>query len=576
MEIPGFTVIEKVSENSRTESWLARQVTLDRLVIIKRLKPAYAADQKEVRAFIDPARSAARLKHPNIVQIYDVAEEHENHYVIMEHVGGRSVAEIVEQDGPLPEKEALHIAHQVAEALDSAWTVAHIVHRNIKPENIILDRHKNVKIADVGLAKVAGSDTDDDDVIEGTPNYMAPEQISNSAAVDFHADMYGLGAALYHILTGNAPFDELAPMEILQQHMSGNLPDPRKNQPQISGGTVLLMHRLLMKKPGDRYAQWKDVCADISALLNGRTGAIRAPGDGASTLEIKKTKTKATRSAARKDGILSGIRGPSLLFRFFAWLLLWCWLAFYFGKLMEINPRALLYPPDSREEQVEEQVSPADVTETSTATEAEAEEIQETPQAESTAPTAEEKEAMIAADPLHKVKVQLAEMLLERHNTRAVARMEEIMARVPEQHKQRPACEKLNKIIRTVAGMEDIIADAFREIAGQETVMRIGRQQQRVLVHAVAGNRITVTPLSPETTESPEQLSADSIVMTIDELAPLEKMRRLDAVDPESKAIIKLLLYSREGLIAPARATARECGPLALAFDEALSKRSEY
>lgn len=572
MEIPGFTIIEKITENSRIESWLARQINLDRLVVVKKLKARYAADQAEIRAFIDPARSVARLKHPNIVQIYDVAEEHDNHYVILEHVNGRSVAEIVEQEGPMTEKQALHIIQQVADALNSAWTVGHIVHRNIKPENIILDRNKHVKVADMGLAKVAGKPDggSDDDIIQGTPNYMAPEQIYDTAKIDFRTDMYGLGTSLFHMLSGEAPFNDLPPMEILNQQKSGHLPDPRKFNPKLSSGIVLLLHRLLMKEPEDRYVTWKDACADIKALAAGRTGAVRAPLQGASTLEVRKAATAKSSKAGKKGktgsggGLLSMIKGPSLLFRFAAWLALWAWLIVFFCMKMDVDFK-LMY------------TDPADVSTAETA-EIEDDEDSEAPARVVEVPETDEEVAepevprvAVDDDPLHPIKLQLARFLLDRHNTRAVARMNEIMARVPENHPHRAECENMKQIINNVARMNDIIADGFRNMVGSETRMVINGRPQRVMVSAVAGNRITVTPISDD--DDGNDPSAPSVVLSVEQLAPLDKLRRIREFDDRhSAAAMALVLYMSEGQTPRARAIADECGPLANAFSELLAE----
>ena len=215
--------------------WKARQEKLDRVVAIKILMKQVDSDEQEYERFIYEARAAAILIHPNIVQVIDAGEQEGFLYYIMEYVPGPTAADLVEEGDPMLEPQVLQIAQEVSEALDYAWRDHRVVHCDIKPENLLMHRNGRTKIADLGLAQVLGSEgvSIEDDMTIGTPNYFPPEQALVDDGLDCRADMYALGATMYHLGTGEVPFGDLSPEEVASQQVHGQLPNPKKVNPKL-------------------------------------------------------------------------------------------------------------------------------------------------------------------------------------------------------------------------------------------------------------------------------------------------------------------------------------------------------
>jgi len=298
--IPGYTIVSKIADGGMATVWKARQDQLDRVVAIKILTREVDDDQ-EYQRFIYEARAAASLIHPNIVQVIDAGEQHGFMYYIMEYVPGPTAGDIVDSGNPMEEPKVLDIAREVAEALDYAWREHHVVHCDIKPENLLLHRNGRTKVADLGLAQVTGKETVriDDDMTLGTPNYFPPEQALVEENLDCRADMYALGATLYHLATGEVPFGELPPEEVASQQVHGQLINPRELNPKISFGLACLIRRLMAKRPGHRYSDWGAVLADIQAVKEGGLPAERLGSEIDSTIEPIDIPLAVLQSAAR-------------------------------------------------------------------------------------------------------------------------------------------------------------------------------------------------------------------------------------------------------------------------------------
>ena len=276
-QIPGYTIVSKIAEGGMATVWKARQDKLDRVVAIKILIKDVDADKDDYQRFIYEARAAASLIHPNIVQVIDAGERDGFMYYIMEYVPGPTAGDVVSDGTPLPEARVLQIGLEVAEALDYAWRDHHVVHCDIKPENLLLHRNGRTKVADLGLAQVTGLEAVkiDDDMTMGTPNYFPPEQALVEGDLDCRADMYALGATLYHLATGHVPFEDLEPEEVASQQVHGQIPHPRDLNKNISFGMCCLIERLMAKAPLHRYEDWSGVMADILAVKDGRL--IKSP-----------------------------------------------------------------------------------------------------------------------------------------------------------------------------------------------------------------------------------------------------------------------------------------------------------
>lgn len=265
--------------------WAARQTALDRLVAIKLFRLGAVSDAEWVARFKQEARTAAHLVHPGIVQVYDAGEADDILYYVMELVEGCSVAELIEIKGRLLERHALAVAFGVAEALRFAWQKAGIIHCDIKPANILIDREGVVRVTDLGLARTAASrPLADEKEITGTPNYVSPEQAQGETKLDFRTDVYSLGATLYHMATGVLPFGEFGPLEVLRCQLEGYLTDPVELNPELSPATAWLIEKMMTRDRSARYQSWDAVVEDIEWVRE--RGLLRSalPPAGTSTV----------------------------------------------------------------------------------------------------------------------------------------------------------------------------------------------------------------------------------------------------------------------------------------------------
>ncbi|MBI2439865.1 MAG: protein kinase [Lentisphaerae bacterium] len=314
--IEGYRVLERLGRGATSSIWKAEQISLNRPVVIKVLMERLAQTPEDVGLFKAEAMVTANLKHPNIVQVYDFGQSKKRqcYYFVMEYISGYSVGEWLRRSGKLAESDALIIAQSVAEALQYAWDLSRIVHRDIKPDNIMVDGDGSVKIADLGVAHavktIGRSAGSDEPVVAGTPNYMAPEQIRDVANIDCRTDIYALGASLYHIVTGQLPFGE-SPVEIvLQRQLQETFEYPQIVNPDLSTGLTRLIVKMTAKDPAARFQTWNEVLAEVIRLerlqrqfQHGRTASAPAkaaphpPAAARPPAEPKKTSAAATAGA---------------------------------------------------------------------------------------------------------------------------------------------------------------------------------------------------------------------------------------------------------------------------------------
>ena len=217
--IGDFVIREKLGEGGMGSVYLAHQISLDRAAALKILHPRYGGDAGYIQQFLREARAAAALNHPHIVQAYAVGDDDGLFYFAMEYVRGSTLKQVLMHGGRLVPERALQIAQQVASALDFAWQHQGLIHRDIKPDNIILTDDGTVKLADLGLArKMTDIASDGTQELYGTPQYISPEQLLGYAG-DNRSDIYSFGATLYHALTGRFPFQGSDPGDIAQRHL---------------------------------------------------------------------------------------------------------------------------------------------------------------------------------------------------------------------------------------------------------------------------------------------------------------------------------------------------------------------
>jgi serine/threonine-protein kinase len=276
----GFEILEPLGAGGMGRVFRARDLALDRVVALKMLAPEISHDDAFVQRFQREARAVARLNHPNIVQIYAVGSVEGVHYLSMEYLDGRSLGHYL-KTGHWPEREAVLIARQVCQALRVAHA-AGLVHRDIKPDNLILTRQGEIKVVDLGIAKRVDEDqsmTQSGSAV-GTPHYIAPEQVQGRRDIDGRADIYSLGATLYHLVTGHTPFKGTSGAHVMSMHLFAPLPDPRDFEPGLSEGICRVLRRMMAKERDERYPDVQALDLDLYRL---QTGVAPEPPEPSAT-----------------------------------------------------------------------------------------------------------------------------------------------------------------------------------------------------------------------------------------------------------------------------------------------------
>ena len=269
--IAGYEIIGKIGAGGMGTVFRARQLSMDRDVAIKILPRELAADRSFVERFIQEARAAGMLNHMNIVAGLDVGPDSGLYYFVMEYVPGETVRHMIERLGPTPEGLALSVATQIARAIEHAFG-AGLVHRDIKPANIMVTTDGTAKLMDLGLVLSTAEAADPDRPVDtmATPYYVSPEQASGEAALDTRADIYSLGATLYHMLTGRVPFDGPTAPVVMTKRLTDDPPDPRAAQPGLSSGLCSVLSKMMARQPSDRYKDATQLLKDLGLIAEGR------------------------------------------------------------------------------------------------------------------------------------------------------------------------------------------------------------------------------------------------------------------------------------------------------------------
>ena len=262
-----FELKKKLGKGGMGEVFLARQISLDRVVALKTLTKELSKKEDFVARFMREARSMAKLDHVNVVKVYAVDSYKGIHFVAIEYVDGKSVQDWLDKLGTFPVGDAVHIAMVSAEAMKEAHDLK-MVHRDIKPDNILLTSKGVVKVADFGLAKVMDEDVSmtQSGTGLGTPLYMAPEQARSAKTVDQRSDIYALGATLYHMLTGALPYSGTSALELIMAKEAGKYETARKLRPEIPEKLDLIIDKMMAKDPKHRYSDCSQVVSDLAAL----------------------------------------------------------------------------------------------------------------------------------------------------------------------------------------------------------------------------------------------------------------------------------------------------------------------
>ena len=279
--IEGYEIQSKLGQGAMGSVYRAKQVSLDRIVALKILSPRLAKDKSYVRRFLTEARSVAKLNHANIIQGIDVGESNKHFYFAMEYVDGVTLIEILREEGPFEEKRALEIMESIAEALDHAHRNG-LVHRDVKPDNIMVTQAGDAKLCDLGLAKSAtkGASATNVGNVVGTPHYIAPEQARGEHHVDIRVDIYSLGATLFHILTGRTPYSGENPTVVMTKHLTDPVDDVRGIRPELSEGVAFLVYKMMAKsaRHGRAQARARQGVDDEEARLRAGGPVLRCRG----------------------------------------------------------------------------------------------------------------------------------------------------------------------------------------------------------------------------------------------------------------------------------------------------------
>ena len=264
-----YEIIEKVGTGGMADVYKAKCHRLNRNVAIKVLKPEYSDDQTFVSKFRGEAQSAAGLSHPNIVNVYDVGDDGNLHYIVMELVEGITLKSFIERKGKLEIKEAVGIAIQIAQGMEAAHA-NHIIHRDIKPQNIIISREGKVKVTDFGIAKATSSNTITSNAM-GSVHYISPEQARGGYS-DEKSDIYSLGVTLYEMLIGKVPFEGDNAVSVALLHIQGETIPLRQLDPTIPPSLDKIVQKCMQKKPERRYLSASELIQDLKRSLANPNG----------------------------------------------------------------------------------------------------------------------------------------------------------------------------------------------------------------------------------------------------------------------------------------------------------------
>jgi formylglycine-generating enzyme required for sulfatase activity/serine/threonine protein kinase len=272
-EFAGLEVLSRLGEGGMGTVYKARQPMLRRFVALKVISPRVAQDPAYIARFEHEAVAAAQLNHPNIVQVYNAGAREGLHYLVEEFVDGETLQHRLDRKGQMNPQEVAAVCVCMAEALDYAWREAQLIHRDIKPGNVLLSNRGAVKIVDLGLAKQVGGEggasLTQSGMTVGTPYYCSPEQAQGLRDIDFRADIYSLGCTMYHMLSGKKPYEgdpHQTPLSIMIKHVTQPPPAILDVFPECPPPIVPVLDKMLAKKPASRYQSYEELLEDLRKL----------------------------------------------------------------------------------------------------------------------------------------------------------------------------------------------------------------------------------------------------------------------------------------------------------------------
>ncbi|MBW7459196.1 Stk1 family PASTA domain-containing Ser/Thr kinase, partial [Paenibacillus sepulcri] len=261
-----YEIITRIGGGGMALVYKAHDILLNRKVAVKILRQQFVHDEEFIRRFRREAQSAGALSHPNVVSIYDVGQEDETHYIVMEYVEGHNLNEIIQERAPLQPEEAVRIAIQICDALEHAHH-NQIIHRDIKPHNILIGKNGRVKVTDFGIARAVTSSTiTQTGSVLGSVHYFSPEHAKGISTGE-KSDLYSLGIVLYQMLTGKLPFLGESPISVALKHLQETFEEPRVVNPYIPQSVENVILRAMRKNPSERYNSADEMLRDLETCL---------------------------------------------------------------------------------------------------------------------------------------------------------------------------------------------------------------------------------------------------------------------------------------------------------------------
>ncbi|HBC86373.1 MAG TPA: hypothetical protein DCZ94_05395 [Lentisphaeria bacterium] len=303
----GFEIIKLLGKGGMGNVYLAKQSSMQRLVALKVLLKAMVggSDKNIIEMFNKEIQLSGKLNHPNIIKAIDAGEDAQCYFMAITYVEGEDFEKMVDRGIPVPEKEAFAVALRISDALAYAWEKHGLLHKDIKPGNIMQDKKGEIFLMDMGIAQLNfGRSTEREKEVLGSPFYMSPEQ-GQGLPLDWRTDMYSLGATLYHMIVGVPPYDAKDVRKIIEKHITDPFPDPSTRNPNIalSKNTVSLLKKMMSKKTENRYNSWKEF---DSAVKNAFFSAPKSSSKKGFGTAPKKSGVKTT-PVAKKSKISDAV-----------------------------------------------------------------------------------------------------------------------------------------------------------------------------------------------------------------------------------------------------------------------------